>query len=142
MVSQNGEHPQAPSSNPGNTGHLKIVSTGTAKPEKGRIKMSIKYIQYSIDGNLIAAHDLTMDYANEIALTPGKHVLHVERLQRGILSAQALILDQGECYEFTLMPGQTGLFQGRALPGRKWESKGFEKVRSWKRLKNSPYCGY
>lgn len=132
--------PQQSPSDPENTVYLKIVSKGMVQAEKDRVKMSIKYIQYSIDGNLLGAHDLTMDYENMIALSPGKHVLHVERLQRGILSAQALILDQGDCYEFILTKGQTGRFQGRALPGRKWDSDGFDNVRSWKKLKSSRYC--
>lgn len=142
MVSGNAVPLQTASPDIENSAYLKIISKGIDRSEKGRTDLSIKYIQYTIDGNLLGAHDLRMDYENRIALTPGKHVLHVERLQRGILSAQALILDQGDCYEFILEQGQTGLFQGQALPGRKWDSDGFRNVRSWKKLKKSPYCAY
>ncbi len=100
----------------------------------------IKFIQYSIDGNLLEAHDVTKDYERTIDLDPGEHFLHVERLQKGILSARALILDEGDCYEFTIVDGQSGVFEGMALPGKKWNSIGFTGVRSWKKTDSGSRC--
>lgn len=120
--------------------HLKIKSKGMAPQDSKKPDLLIKYIQYSIDGNLLEAHDLTKDYERTIDLDPGEHILHVERLQKGILSARALILDEGDCYAFTIVDGQSGVFEGIALPGKKWNSKGFTGVRSWKKTDSRSRC--
>jgi hypothetical protein len=120
--------------------HLKIKSKGMPPQDSKKPILLIKYIQYSIDGNLLEAHDLTKDYERTIDLDSGEHVLHVERLQKGILSARALILDEGDCYEFTMVSGQSGVFEGMALPGKKWNSKGFTGVRSWEKTDSRSRC--
>ncbi|RPJ78726.1 MAG: hypothetical protein EHJ94_09055 [Deltaproteobacteria bacterium] len=120
--------------------HLKIRSKGVAPQDSKKPVLLIKYIQYSIDGSLLGAHDLTKDYERTIDLDPGEHVLHVERLQKGILSARALILDEGDCYEFTIVDGQSGVFEGKALPGKKWNSNGFTGVGSWKKTDSRSRC--
>jgi hypothetical protein len=120
--------------------HLKIRSKGMAPKNSKEPILLIKYIQYSIDGNLLEAHDLTKDYERTIDLDPGEHFLHVERLQKGILSGRALILDEGDCYEFTILNEQTGVFEGMALPGKKWNSKGFSGVQSWKKAESISQC--
>ncbi len=120
--------------------HLKIRSKGMALQDGKKPILSIKYIQYSIDGNLLEAHDVTKDYERTIDLDPGDHFLHVERLQKGILSGRALILDEGDCYEFTILNEQSGAFEGIAMPGRKWYSKGFTGVQSWKKTSSISQC--
>jgi hypothetical protein len=120
--------------------HLKIRSKGIAPQDSKKPILLIKYIQYSIDGSLLEAHDLTKDYERTIDLDPGEHFLHVERLQKGILSARALILDEGDCYEFTILNGQSGVFEGMAMPGQKWNPKDFTGVLSWKKLNEGSQC--
>lgn len=120
--------------------HLKIRSKGMVPQDSKKPILLIKYIQYSIDGNLLEAHDVTKDYERGIDLDPGKHFLHVERLQKGILSGRALILDKGDCYEFTILNEQSGAFEGMAIPGRKWDSKGFTGVQSWKKADSISQC--
>ncbi|MBA4367636.1 MAG: hypothetical protein C0403_08355, partial [Desulfobacterium sp.] len=120
--------------------HLIIRSKGMAPQDSEKPILVIKYIQYSIDGDLIEAHDVTKDYERTIDLDPGEHFFHVERLQKGILSGRALILDEGDCYEFTILNEQSGVFEGKALPGKKWDSKGFTGVRSWKKVDSISQC--
>lgn len=100
----------------------------------------IRYIQYSIDGKLLEAHNVTKGFERTVELKPGKHFLHVERLQRGILSARALILDEGDCYAVTLTNEQSGVFEGMALPGLQWETNGITGVESWEKMEDSSLC--
>ncbi len=137
---QNSGDETADSGNEIKSAHLKIKSKGMAPQDSKKPDLLIKYIQYSIDGSLLGAHDLTKDYERTIDLDPGEHVLHVERLQKGILSARALILDEGDCYAFTILNGQSGVFEGIALPGKKWNSIGFTGVRSWKKTDSRSRC--
>jgi hypothetical protein len=122
------------------TVYLKIISKGKARPKNKKPRLLIKYIQYTIDGELLEAHEVIKDYERTIDLAPGKHYLHVERLQRGVFSAKALILDDGDCYVFTVSDKTTGVFKGMALPNQKWETKGFTRVRSWKKLDSRSQC--
>ncbi|RJP79669.1 MAG: hypothetical protein C4522_09495 [Desulfobacteraceae bacterium] len=120
--------------------HLKIISRGFKKQDHKKPYLYIRYIQYSIDGKLLEAHNVTKDFERTVDLAPGRHFLHVERLQRGILSARALILDEGDCYAVTLADEQSGVFEGVALPDLQWETNGFTSVESWEKMEDSSLC--
>lgn len=123
-----------------NVAYLKIVSRGLEQQDNAKPYLFIRYIQYSIDGKLLAAHNVMKDFERTVDLAPGRHFLHVERLRRGILSARALILDEGDCYEFTLLHEQSGVFEGMALPGLQWETSGFSGVESWEKMAGNALC--
>jgi hypothetical protein len=119
---------------------LKIVSKGTTLKELRQPRIYFRYIQYSIDGHLLGAHLLKDDYQTSINLPAGKHKLHVERLTRGMLSARAFILDDGDCYTFTLSKSQAGMFEGNANPDDEWETIGFSGVESWEKVDSIESC--
>lgn len=122
------------------TARLVIVSQGMALPKDEPPRILIKYIQYSLDGRLLRAHEVIKDFQHTIPVKPGRHVLHVERLQRGILSARAFILDSGDCYTFTVDGDQTATFEGRALPKQKWEAYGFTDIETWEQFESRNRC--
>ena len=119
---------------------LEIVSKGATLKELKQPRIYFRYIQYSIDDNLLGAHMVKDDYKISINLLPGKHKLHVERLTRAMLSARAYIMDEGDCYIFTLSEGQTGKFEGKATPDDVWETIGFSGVQSWEKVDSIANC--
>jgi len=123
-----------------NSSTLRIVSKGTTLKELRQPRIYFRYMQYSIDGILLGAHKLKDDYERNINLSAGKHKLHVERLVRGMLSARAFILDEGDCYIFTLSEGQTALFEGKAFPDEEWEKIGFSGVEAWEKVDSLVNC--
>lgn len=127
-------------SNPENASSLKIISKGTKLKELRQPRIYFRYIQYSVDGVLLGAHKLKDDYERNITLTSGKHILHVERLVRGMLSARAFILDEGDCYIFTLSEGQNAVFEGKAFPEEEWEKIGFAGVETWEKVDSIANC--
>jgi len=123
-----------------NSSALKIVSKGTTLKELRQPRIYFRYMQYSIDGILLGAHKLKDDYERSINLSAGKHKLHVERLVRGMLSARAFILDEGDCYTFTLSEGQTAIFEGKAFPDEEWEKIGFSGAEAWEKVDSLVNC--
>jgi hypothetical protein len=119
---------------------LKIISKGTELKELKYPRIYFRYIQYSVDGKLLGAHKVKDDYEYIITLSEGKHKLHVERATRGMLSARAFILDEGDCYIFTLSGGQTAIFEGKAFPDDVWEKIGFSGVESWEKVDSLENC--
>jgi hypothetical protein len=85
-------------------------------------------VQYSIDGKLLQAHEIQHNYERLVKLPPGAHNLFVEYAHRGMLSARALLKKEGECYTFTVLDGQTAIFEGEALARDKWQAIGFPGV--------------
>ncbi|MBW1898900.1 MAG: hypothetical protein JRI61_07560 [Deltaproteobacteria bacterium] len=123
-----------------NSSTLKIISKGTTLKELRQPRIYFRYIQYSLDGILLGAHKLKDDYERNINLSTGKHILHVERLVRGMLSARAFILDEGDCYIFTLSEGQTAVFEGKAFPDEEWEKIGFTGIENWEKVDSIVNC--
>jgi len=123
-----------------NSSTLKIISKGTKLKELRQPRIYFRYMQYSIDGILLGAHKLKDDYERNINLSAGKHKLHVERLVRGMLSARAFILDEGDCYTFTLSEGQVAIFEGKAFPDEEWEKIGFSGVETWEKVDSLINC--
>ncbi|MBW1898908.1 MAG: hypothetical protein JRI61_07605 [Deltaproteobacteria bacterium] len=123
-----------------NSSTLKIVSKGTTLKELRQPRIYFRYMQYSIDGILLGAHKLKDDYERNINLSAGEHKLHVEKLVRGMLSARAFILDEGDCYIFTLSEGQTAIFEGKAFPDEEWEKIGFTGVENWEKVDSLVNC--
>ena len=123
-----------------NSSALKIVSKGTKLNEFKNPRIFFRYIQYSIDGELLGAHKVKDDYESSINLSTGKHKLHVEKAVKGLLSARAFILDDGDCYTFTLPDGQTATFEGKASPDEEWETIGFSGVQSWEKVDSILNC--
>jgi len=119
---------------------LKIVSTGTMLNELKNPRIYFRYIQYSVDGMFLEAHKVKDHYERSIPLSAGKHKLHVERAFRGVLSARAYIVDDGDCYMFTLSEGQIGIFEGKATPDEEWETIGFSNVESWEKVDSIENC--
>lgn len=123
-----------------NSSVLKIVSKGTMLKELKNPRIYFRYIQYSVDGILLGAHKVKDDYERSIPLSAGTHKLHVERALRGLLSARAFILDDGDCYVFTLSDGQTVTFEGEASSDEEWEAIGFSGVGSWEKVDSLVNC--
>jgi hypothetical protein len=107
------------------TAVLNIQSTGIKEKVKKDKNLVLYFIQYSIDGNLIQAHQIKEDFNKHINVTPGRHNLFVEYAHRGMLSARALLQKEGDCYTFSVLDGQTATFEGRAVTEDKWEAVGF-----------------
>ena len=104
---------------------LNIQSTGIKEKVKKDKNLVLYFIQYSIDGDLIQAHQIKEDFARHINITPGRHNLFVEYAHRGMLSARALLQKEGDCYTFNVSDGQTATFEGRAMTEDTWEAVGF-----------------
>ena len=119
---------------------LKIVSKGTKLNEFKNPRIFFRYIQYSIDGELLGAHKVKDDYESSINLSTGKHKLHVEKAVKGLLSARAYIVDEGDCYVFTLSEGQVAIFEGKAFPDEEWEKIDFSGVEAWEKVDSLSNC--
>ena len=107
------------------TAALSIQSTGIKATGKKDRNLVLYFIQYSIDGELIQAHQIKEDFKRQIKVAPGTHNLFVEHAHRGMLSARALLQKEGDCYTFRVLDGQTATFEGRALSEDQWEAVGF-----------------
>jgi len=113
------------------TAIVNIQSTGIEKSNKKDKNLVLYFVQYSIDGKLIQAHQIKENFERRINVTPGKHNLFVEHAHRGMLSARALLQKEGECYTFRVTDGQTVLFEGNAVSEDKWEAIGFSDGKSF-----------
>ncbi len=109
---------------------IHIKSTGIEKKDEKDKHLILYFVQYSIDGKLIQAHEIKQNYDRLVKLSPGVHNLFVEYAHRGMLNARALLQKEGECYTFSVVDGQTVLFEGKALSRDKWEAIGFLDVES------------
>lgn len=107
------------------TAIVNIQSTGIEKSNKKDKNLVLYFVQYSIDGKLIQAHQVRENFSRRVNVAPGKHNLFVEHAHRGMLSARALLQKEGECYTFRVADGQTIFFEGKALSEDKWEAIGF-----------------
>jgi hypothetical protein len=120
-----------------NTAAIQIKSTGINKKEKSLV---LYFVQYSVDGKLIQAHQMRENFDRTIKLVPGVHSLFVEYAHRGMLSARAILQKEGECYIFTVGDGQTVLFEGEALSRDKWQALGFQDVETSQKKCNLEEC--
>lgn len=112
------------------TAAIEIKSTGITPAGKNDKSFVLYFVQYSIDGQLLEAHEIRKNYNRRVRLLPGTHNLFVEHAHRGMLSARALLQKEGECYTFAVADGQTALFEGKALSENKWQADGFADVES------------
>ncbi|MBW2220560.1 MAG: hypothetical protein JRF40_13910 [Deltaproteobacteria bacterium] len=112
------------------TAAIQIKSTGIEKSDEKDKSFVLYFVQYSIDGKLLEAHEIKQNYNRLVKLSPGVHNLFVEYAHRGMFSARALLQKEGECYTFTVVDSQTVLFEGKALSREKWQAIGFPDVES------------
>jgi hypothetical protein len=122
------------------TAAVRITSSGTEKNDEKDKSFYLYFVQYSIDGKLIEAHQIKQDYNRSIKLSPGVHNLFVEYAHRGMLNARALLQKEGECYTFTVVDGQTVLFEGKALSRKEWQALGFKDIESSKKKCSLKQC--
>jgi len=112
------------------TAAIQIKSTGIEKSDEKNKSFVLYFVQYSIDGKLLEAHQIEQNYNKLVKLSPGVHNLFIEYAHRGMLSARALLQKEGECYTFTVVDGQTVLFEGKALSRDRWQAIGYAHVES------------